>query len=470
MKTYKEARIALLYGQSIEGCGVTRNGSEMQQWANKAGVNLDVYSYDERMYNRRDAHELNFISFTRENIDETVEVLNSYDIVLFNSYPSNKFPKESIIDFYEKVVKGVTAIKVGFMHELNKTNIDKIPFVVGIMNQMDLIYNFSEETWFANTISELLPSKKVGERTKKFTMWFNFEELETKYRNTISLSAKEKKLLYLGRWTTMKAPRRVLDLAPLLKQVDPNFKSELKGIERSIGAKFDIFDHPNTLDCTGRTPNPNSTGDVPVFGPYVRDEGIEYMAKSLFGASFYRMPKAPQDYGDRMEYTQIETIAVGTIPVFDTHWGENNRTKDGRRYIDIPYSAIYSDENDLDGTVKQLIEVANSSELQEKYRQASYEITKQEFDANIVLPEMFNFILATGKDENKFKTDDELILSITKNPEYVDVINEQKALDEVVVLGIRELTGNILCILDGKKEKEITKWVVDKKTGNLIRK
>lgn len=469
MKTYKDAKIALLYGQSIEGCGVTRNGSEMQQWSKKAGVQLDVFSYDERMYNRRDSHELDFFSFTRENIDKTVEQLNGYDIVLFNSYPSNKFEKQAVIDFYEKVVKGVSAIKVGFMHELNKTNIDKIPYVVGIMNEMDMIYNFSEETWFANTISELLPSKKVGERTKKFTMWFNFEELD-KFREQNQLKDKEKKLLYLGRWTTAKAPRRVLDIAPLLKSFDPDFKVELKGIERSIGAKFDIFDHPNTLDCTGRTPDENSNGFVPVYGPYNRNEGIDYLAKSLFGCSFFRLPKAPQDYGDRMEYTQIEICAVGSVPVFDKHWGENNRTKDGIRYIDIPYSAIYSDENDLESTADTILEVANNTELQEKYREASYKIVKQEYDANIVLPEMFNEILSVGKDNGKFNSDDDLILSITQNPEYVEVAKEQTELGEIVVLGIRELTNNILCILDGKKEKEITKWKEDKKTGKLVRK
>ncbi|AEO93565.1 alpha-glucosyltransferase [Bacillus phage G] len=458
MKTYKEAKIALIMGQSIEGCGVTRNAAEMFQWSKKAGVKFDIYSYDERMYNRRDAHEMDFISFTRENINSTVEKLNQYDIVMFNSYPSNKFEKQAIIDFYEKVIKGVTTIKVGFMHELNKTNIDKIPYLVGIMNEMDVIYNFGEETWFSQTISDLLPSKEIGKRTKKFTMWFNFEDLENNYRNKYSLDDKSKKLVYCSRWTTMKGPRRVLDLAPMLAVKDPEFKAELKGIERSIGAKFDIFDHPNTLDCTGRTPDPNSTGTVPVYGPYIREEGIDFMAKNLFIASFYRMPKAIQDYGDRMEYSQIESIAVGSIPVFDTNWGENNRTLDGQRYIDVPYSAIYSDEKDLEGTVEKLIEVANNKELQEKYRETSYKIAKQEFDANIVLPKMFNEILAIGKDTNKFKSEKDILQNLIEPDfyeEFLDLYEEYTNKNEIVVLGIRELTNNIFCILDGKKEQQI---------------
>ncbi|MNY33307.1 hypothetical protein D3C86_1675810 [compost metagenome] len=163
-----------------------------------------------------------------------------------------------------------------------------------------------------------------------------------------------------------------------------------------------------------------------------------------------------------MEYTQIETIAVGTIPVFDKHWGENNRTRDGRRYIDIPFSAIYSDENDLQGTTDKLIEVANNPELQQKYRDTSFEIVKQEFSADIVLPEMFNYFLNVGIDKEKFATDDDMILALTDNQEYVNEANVQKEAGEIVVLGIRELTNNILCVIDGKKEKEIKKWKIKK--------
>lgn len=449
-------KIAMIFGQSIEGCGVTRTGTEMQIWCNKNGIDFTVFSYDERKYNRRDAHSLDFISFMKEDIPSIVEQLNNYDIVIFNSYPSAKFENESIIAFYEGLIKKVKSIKVGFMHELNKTNIDKVPFLVGIMNEMDLIYNFSEETWFAKTISEMLPSKEVGKRVKKFTMWFNFDELEQNFKNKISLSDKEKKLLYIGRWTTMKDPRRVLDLAPILRDKDPNFKCELIGIERSIGAKFDIFDHPHHLDLTGK--EPKGTGFVPVYGPYVRNEGMMKLAKSLFGASFYRMPKAPQDYGDRMEYTQIETIAVGTIPVFDIHWGENNKTKDGIPYADIEFSAVYSNKENLEETANTLIEISNNINLQKKYRDTSFEIAKEEFSADIVLPEMFSYMLSIGKDTNKFSNDEELVYKLTNNKEYLEEFKKQKAAGELVVMGIRELNEQILCVIDGKKEKEIARW------------
>lgn len=458
MNNLKNKKFALVFGQSIEGCGVTRTGSEMQYWCDKNGVSLTVYSYDERTYNRRDAHSLHFESFTRDNIKETVKALNDYDAVIFNSYPSNKFEKESIMAFYNEFVKKITTIKVGFMHELNKTNIDKIPYLLGIMNEMDLIYNFGENTWFSQTISKILPSKKVGERVKKFTMWFNFDELE-KYREK-PLSEKEKKLLYIGRWTTMKCPRRVLDLGPGLKE--KGISAELVGIERSIGAKFDIFEHPNCIDRTGKEEKYISKDAcVPVYGTYIRNEGMEKLSNALFGCSFYRMPKDPDGYGDRMEYTMIEIIATGAIPVFDEHWAQNNFTKSGKCYYDIPFSAVYSNENDLQGTIDTLHAIANNEELQKKYFETSYSIVKEEFDANVVLPEMFNQILNVGKDEEKFKNDKQLIKSlISENnvKEFMELYEEYSE-NEIPVLGVREMyENNIFCILDGKKEKEIKKF------------
>jgi glycosyltransferase involved in cell wall biosynthesis len=456
---FSNKKIALIFGQSIEGCGVTRTGAEMKYWADKNNVDLTVYSYDERMYNRREAHAMEFVPFVAEDIPDMVKVFNDYDAVIFNSYPSNKFPKESISAFYEDLVKQITTVKVGFMHELNKTNIDKVPYLVGMMNEMDLIYNFGEETWFANTISTMLPSKKLGERVKKFTMWFNFDMLE-KYRNEVKLEDKEKKLLYLGRWTTLKDPKRVLDLGPILLEKDKDFKSELIGIERSIGAKFDIFDHPSTIDYTGKIPKHVSEDScVPVYGPYVREEGMEQMAASLFGCSFYRLPKAPEDYGDRMEYTQIEIIATGSIPVFDIHWAKNNKRRNGVSYFDTPYSGVYSDDTDLQATADKLVEISNDIELQKKYRDVSYQIAREEFDADIVLPEMLSYIFKVGKDKNKFSNDTELLkhfIDENNQDEYIKLYNEYTSNGEIPVLGIRELyENNIFSILDGKKEKEI---------------
>ena len=90
-----------------------------------------------------------------------------------------------------------------------------------------------------------------------------------------------------------------------------------------------------------------------------------------------------------MEYTMIEIIATGCIPVFDEHWAKHNFRKNGISYYDTPFSGIYSNKEDLESTIDTLYAVSLDEDLQKKYFETSYQIVKEEFDANIVLPEMF---------------------------------------------------------------------------------
>ena len=75
----------MVYGQGIEGCGVTRVGAELELWSNKVGCQLDTYAYDEKFFTRRAAHKLTYRSFTKANVDEIKQLLETYDLVIFNS-------------------------------------------------------------------------------------------------------------------------------------------------------------------------------------------------------------------------------------------------------------------------------------------------------------------------------------------------------------------------------------------------
>ena len=56
-------KIALVLGQSREGCGITRYATEMQNWGKQHDTVVDVFSYDERIYSRSKSHEIEFTSF-----------------------------------------------------------------------------------------------------------------------------------------------------------------------------------------------------------------------------------------------------------------------------------------------------------------------------------------------------------------------------------------------------------------------
>jgi hypothetical protein len=449
--------IAIINGKGLDGCGVTRGAHEVQIWAEKTGHIAKVYSLAERKFARGDGHGIDNNFFTVADIPSLRAQLEQVDIVYLNSYPAATNSKEAIDGFfYELVLKLEKPVIMGFMHELTTMNINKIPHLLGILNACDVIFNFSEKTYFSTNVSTLLPSKKLGERIKRFTMWQNFTVTTEKLRDSIPLSAKKKELLYASRWTSMKDPRRVLDLGPLLREHE--IDTRLIGIERSIGAKGDIFDHPYCLDLSIKGKQLGNLAGTPVEGPYMRQYGLEQMANSLFNCSFYRMPKDPNGYGWRMEYAQIEMIAVGSLPVFDLHWAQHNGISDGTPFSEIEHSGIYSDKANLAETVEKLVEVSKTPSLQKLIRNTSYDIIRAEYDAEIILPKMFEEVLAIGKDRNKFKSIEEMLLNITRSEDYVEKYLELNYKGQLVALGLEEPKKGIIAVFDGKKRVEAAKF------------
>ena len=61
MEKYKGLKIATIYGQSLEGCGVTATTSQLELWGKKNNITVHTYSYI-RKYTRSDAHIIDFLS------------------------------------------------------------------------------------------------------------------------------------------------------------------------------------------------------------------------------------------------------------------------------------------------------------------------------------------------------------------------------------------------------------------------
>jgi len=404
-------KIALIYGKGLDGCGVQRGGVEMMKWAKKAGHVCDLYYVGERSFFRGKGHGdiSDFFKIDRKDFKDVASKIDqNYDVVIVNSYPSVKHDNRTILSFYNDLMKGLNKpIVVGMMHEIYRGTIDRIPMLLLLLNECDIVMNFSEKTSFAVEFGNIFPSKKIHERIKRFKLWADVDSLSNIGR--VDTSLQKKRLAYLGRWTTMKDPSRVLKLAPILRNLDSEFKTLIVGIEKSIGAKYDIIDDPqseyfSSTKFTHELPELSDSTKTPVFGPYDHEVGIKIMGQSMFGASFYRLLNNKNNYGDRMEYTQIEMIALGTIPVFDVDFGRNNHLDSGATYDSIDKLAVWSDVSKLDETAERLVELSRDVNERKKYHSTGMDFVRQEFDSSKVLPSMFETILKIGKDENKHST------------------------------------------------------------------
>jgi len=474
-------KVALIFGKGIDGCGVTKCGIEMEKYFLNNNIECKVFAFDKK-FNRSSAHKFQNLSLFKNINSMLIKEINLFDIVIFHSYPSAKVDNKLLFDF-KKMVESIQSTKVGFMHELNKTNIDKIPFILSLMNSMDLVYNFSEKSWFSQTLSNLLPSKQIGKRIKSLKMIMDFSEFDKIDR----MNNRDFNIRYIGRWTTMKDPHRLLKLQKLYSKLDKKPDIEIFGIERSHGAIADLINQSNSINLT-RIPKNNKLNDiyytkscnnpdklineylnlnlrfnkekVPIFGAYNYDTLLKLMSNTQFGASFYALrPDNIEGYGNRMEYTQIEIIACGAIPLFDKQWGENNYTKNGIRFIDLENFAIFIDRNNLEDGIKQINSLQNDKKLQKEYRKNAYKIIKSEYDVNINMKIMFDDMKNIVKDNHKFGSDKELILSIFNSEELAnDIISNIQNEDEIPVIGFREIVNGIYAIDKNGKQEELKKY------------
>jgi glycosyltransferase involved in cell wall biosynthesis len=433
---YKGLRIALIYGKNLDGCGVTRGGHELAIWSKKVGAIVDLFAYDKKATRSAGHTDVDSI-FYKENEVETIanRINENYDIAMFMSYATNKHPESYGKDFYYKMFLGITKpIKAFYVHDINAMQVDRSQYLVPMIVNTDILFHFDTDTWFSKTVDKL-GFQKIGDRLHKYTLWLNFDDLD-KYREKYTDENKLPGLTSVTRWSSLKNVGRSIDIMRELKELDPKQDCQVYGIERSIGAKFDIIDRPDITYVNNGSGKRDKNGPVEVYGPVTRADGLEKVASHLFASSFFSLPKAHQNYGNRMEYSQIEIAAVGTIPVFDMDWAMNNKVRDGRRYIDIPCSAIYTDGSDTKRVAELLLKMSTLPDKMKLYRDASYKVVKDEFDADTVIPAAIDLILKTGKNPVTLSVRE--ICEKFVNKEFADEVMKIEDEGKLPVLGIGE--------------------------------
>jgi glycosyltransferase involved in cell wall biosynthesis len=465
MNSLKDKKIAVVMGKGIEGCGITRVAAEMQLWAKKHDVHLEIFSYDCKFYSRRSAHNMQFRIMTPDTLDSFRKELDTWDLVIFHSYPHNKFEAEDARKFYYHFVKPLKTLKAAFIHETIKTAIDKITYLVPLLNEMDTIFHFETDTWFAQQVKKMFPSK--AERMLRFRLWADMDELMS-VREKYSYADKAQRMAYIGRWITWKNIKRSLHIADELVSRNVGWECEMHGIEASMGSKLDIIDHPSVMYIKenkntdphirlggvkqeGMTVAEAIQHPIRVFPEYTRRWGLEFMAQNMFGTAFYSLPKQPEDYGNRMEYTQIEIIGAGTVPLYDEHWAKHNRSIDGPMFYDIPDLAIYSNGNDIPQVVDQMLSIGSDPVKYNRMRDVGLEVIKTNFDAETVIPLTLEKIFDMGKDPNKVVDDTDLYTQLADS-HFAKGVKLIENNGKIPVLGMKEIKDRDLYYLEGWKQ------------------
>ena len=363
-------KVAIVLMKGFDGCGVSRFAIEHQKQLRAQGDICDIYSFN-NCYVREKAHNdkdvIYYDAFT--DVD-----FSKYDIFILNSYEKDFSEKD--FNYY----KSLPCIKVAMMHEITRANVSRIKHAWDWVLASDVVSSFSDTMDFTQDL------KKNGFDMSKyfsFRMAMNEADMDYLYKKSLSYD-KDHSLVYFGRWTSMKDPHRLFDY----KALEPDMSFSMIGIERSIGAFYDIFkndlcDAPKMTFLENSSDYFNASVDstkVGVFPPVNRDAALDILSKSMFGCSFYRLAKNKiHNLGNRMEFTQIEMSCV-CLPVFDIEWGKNTfDIKTGKSFYELGNNAIYSDTNNLQASLNEMKTLMNNKDLYDERRNNMYKLVKQNY-------------------------------------------------------------------------------------------
>ena len=447
-------KIAIVFGKGLDGCGVEKFGYEWQRYDPE---NIDVFALKERAFNRGGTHISDYIEFKPDEMSTIAERLNKdYDIVIINSYPSPMHSQKTVTSFYrDLILKIEKPILVSMMHEIIQSNYDRIPLQVAISNAADVVFNFSTHTNYAKDMARILTNKKLGERIARMKLPLTLDDFQ-KWR--ITHDQKKRRCIYAGRWSSMKQPNVIIELW----ERDKDFHYALHGIEKSIGAKYDVIDPCDYFRKYTGTYNYDSER-CECFGEFDYNQGMTLISESMFGYSGFHLPKMPHNYGDRFEYAQMEIIACGTVPIFDMHYGNHNRAVDGSLFADHPI-AIWNDRTNLDMTIDLIHTVADDHTTYYQYNEDGLEFLHQEAESSVVIPHMIRHICIMGKQEDKWNTQD-LLREVYKTEEVYDEFNY--LLDnKITALGVKEIDNGDLSYFE-KKARLVHKNVSELNTQSL---
>jgi len=409
-------KIALIVGRNWEGAGVTRFICELSAWLSNMKIEHKIYNVEDKKWGRAKAQSLPpYDSITKENIGTIDTDLNKFDYVFINSVPSIKHSQWAQDSFLE-MVKKITTKKIIFQNDHKIASIHRNANFFELCNLCDGIVSHSITSPFYKKLVE----KFGGSIRSKFIqlhVGFNFEPL-AKYRK----DKHWKKITYLGRFATFKQPERLYGFLPYAK--NNNLLLEMKGVERSLGALPIFYEfegkvmtrtpRKDMIECNLKAISNGLVVDndkrdlskVYIFGPYEYVDGMETLSSSLIGADFYHL--SADAYGDNFEYAQCEIVGVGTIPMFDYHFGENcwvfdkNGNKTDKRFIDLENYGLFvkQDLSNVEEIIEKINDIYSNKALKKKYLECSYEITRDHCDSNWIFQKLIDDVQTIEKAKN----------------------------------------------------------------------
>ena len=386
-------KVAIVLGRGIEGCGVTKYTVELERWLLNNSHTPMVYASKDKRWSRNNSHEIQnlvHVRFDRDDFDEVYEGCKSSDIIIFNSLPSVNHSKKCQ-DMFSTLLD-LDVYKVFIQHDHNKSSLRRNSVLQDSYEKSDIIFAHSDTGDFADMVNTPNLFDMRERDIHLMQPGISFSHYEEYHKSVEDQDMKHHK--WIGRTARWKNYDMMFDFHnKYLKEL--GHLTTFEGIDKSpifieLKNRNKFFDEVvseiDTVDLKDRYGK-----DATVFGDYNNKEMLNRMSKCGFG---YQLSLLEDRFIKKsLEYTHLEIVAVGAIPVFRKEYGDICI----HRYYDKPLTeldsgTIWLSYDNMEECRDLIQELSANEDLRDEYRNKSYEIYSY-YDSKYIIQEMFDKIV-----------------------------------------------------------------------------
>ena len=385
-------KIAIILGRGIEGCGVTKYTYELEWWLHENNHSTVIYADRSKKWSRNDAHELlnlHHVNFGKNEFEEVYEGCKSSDLIIFNSLPSVNHSKESQKSFSKLLDLNVR--KVLIQHDHNKSSLRRNALLEESFQKSDVLFAHSTTGDFADIVNtpNLFDFKK---RTINLMQpGINFGLYRDRYWKSID-KQDLKHHKWIGRTVSWKGYDLMMKFHDELMKID--HLTTFEGIDRSpaymdFKSKYKFYDElKSDVDDTNLDDRYGKVASV--FGQYINSELLERMSSCAYG---YQLSKLKPKYiAHSLEFTHLEPVAVGVIPVFRKEYGDACIHRHyGKPLTELDSGTIWLTDNNMDECISTIKELSTDESMRNEYRELAYQCYSW-YDSKYVFDDMFKII------------------------------------------------------------------------------
>lgn len=386
------SNIAIVLGRGIEGCGVTKHTVELEWWLKKENHSVTVYADKSKKWSRHSSHNfmnLVHVNFGKEQFEQVYEGCKSSDLIIFNSLPSIGHDEKSQQSFSKLL--DLNTLKVFIQHDHNKSSLRRNALSQDSYEKSDILFAHSTTGDFADIVNT--PNLfNLKERTVHLMQpGLDFEWHRQKYWKPIE-EQDPKHHKWIGRTVSWKGYDLMLKFHDRLMEI--NHLTTLEGIDRSpaymsFKENYNYYDELKSdienVDLDGRYGKQAS-----VFGAFKNEEMLERMSLCTYGYQLSLLK--PKYIVHSLEFTHLETIAVGAIPVFRKEYGDACVHRYYKKPLtELESGTIWLSENNIEECLDTIKKLSENEKMREEYREMAHHCYSW-YDSKYVFNDMFDVI------------------------------------------------------------------------------